>query len=136
MQQVRFLNSKGDFFMERPENYSYLYFPLASETGLKSAVTPTLGGDSKIDQEHFLPSHNQPDSKVLTGGGLPGSSLLVRYCRYHGFTRQMCSPPSCVIPIEIVVHFGLVIGTDCHRCIIQRCQQILFDVSDIRNAFL
>ena len=54
MQQVRFLNTKGDFFMERPENYSYLYFPLASETGLKSAVTPTLGGDSKIDQEHFL----------------------------------------------------------------------------------
>ena len=54
MQHVQFLGDNGDFRMDRPENYSYLYFPLASETGLKSAVTPNLGGDSKIDQEHFL----------------------------------------------------------------------------------
>ena len=54
MQHVHFLNDHGDFRMERPENYSYLYFPLASETGLKSAVTPQMGGDSKTCQEHFL----------------------------------------------------------------------------------
>ena len=40
--------------MRQPENISYLYFPLASETGLKSAVTPNLGGDSKVDQDTFL----------------------------------------------------------------------------------
>ena len=42
------------FSIEQPENTSYLYFPLASEKGLKSSVTPNLGGDAKIDQETFL----------------------------------------------------------------------------------
>ena len=40
--------------MEQPENYSYLYFPIAGEKGLKSCVTPNFGGDSKINQESFL----------------------------------------------------------------------------------
>ena len=40
--------------MENPENTSYLYFPLASETGLKSAITPNLGGDAKLNQDSFL----------------------------------------------------------------------------------
>lgn len=31
-----------------------LYFPLASETGLKGALTPDLHGDLKTDQNHFL----------------------------------------------------------------------------------
>ncbi len=37
-----------------PENYSGLYLPLAGEKGLKSSITPNLGGDSKTDQNHFL----------------------------------------------------------------------------------
>ena len=32
----------------------YLYFPLASERGLKSAITPDGGGDAKINQTSFL----------------------------------------------------------------------------------
>lgn len=40
--------------MEKPEHNSYLYFPLAGESGLKSSVTPLLGGDSKVDQNSFL----------------------------------------------------------------------------------
>ena len=51
---IRFLNDDGDFILDNPENYSGLYFPIASEAGLKSALTPNLGGDSKIDQETFL----------------------------------------------------------------------------------
>ncbi len=54
METIRFLDRDGAFFMEQPENYSYLYFPIAGEKGLKSAVTPNLGGDSKINQEAFL----------------------------------------------------------------------------------
>ncbi len=54
MQKIRYTGTQGEFSLKDPENYSYLYFPLASETGLKSALTPDLGGDSKIDQEHFL----------------------------------------------------------------------------------
>ena len=54
MNGIRFLNDDGDFTLKNPEEISGLYFPLAGEAGLKSAVTPTLGGDSKLDQESFL----------------------------------------------------------------------------------
>lgn len=54
METIRFLGSDGVFQIDQPENYSYLYFPIAGEKGLKSCVTPNLGGDSKINQEAFL----------------------------------------------------------------------------------
>ena len=54
VEQIKFLDENGTFTLRRPENVSGLYFPLASETGLKSAVSPNLGGDAKLDQETFL----------------------------------------------------------------------------------
>lgn len=54
MKHLKFIDKHGSFLIKQPENTSYLYFPLASETGLKSAITPNLGGDAKIDQETFL----------------------------------------------------------------------------------
>lgn len=54
LKHLKFVDRHGSFTMENPENISYLYFPLASEAGLKSAVTPNLGGDSKINQDSFL----------------------------------------------------------------------------------
>lgn len=54
MEAIRFLDDDGTFQIERPENYSYLYFPIAGEKGLKSCVTPNFGGDSKLNQEAFL----------------------------------------------------------------------------------
>lgn len=54
MKPLTFTNNKGDFKLSQTGNISSLYFPLASEVGLKSAVTPNLGGDSKINQETFL----------------------------------------------------------------------------------
>lgn len=54
METIRFLDNDGTFQVKQPENYSYLYFPIAGEKGLKSAITPNLGGDSKINQEAFL----------------------------------------------------------------------------------
>ena len=49
-----FLDDKGTFRLERPENVSYLYFPIAGEQGLKGAVTPRLGGDLKRGQNEFV----------------------------------------------------------------------------------
>lgn len=49
-----YIDSNGSFRMVHPENSSYLYFPLAGDSGLKSCVTPLLGGDSKLDQNAFL----------------------------------------------------------------------------------
>ena len=54
MDSYRFINEYADFTLDRPEETSGLYFPLASEAGLKSAVSPNLGGDAKLDQETFL----------------------------------------------------------------------------------
>ena len=46
MKHLQFIDEHGSFSIEQPENTSYLYFPLASEKGLKSSVTPNLGGDA------------------------------------------------------------------------------------------
>ena len=54
MERIQYLSDDGTFVLENPETCTGLYFPLAGEAGLKSAVAPNLGGDSKLDQEHFL----------------------------------------------------------------------------------
>ncbi len=54
METIRFLDENGTFSLKNPEAVSGLYFPLASEAGLKCAVAPDLAGDSKLDQESFL----------------------------------------------------------------------------------
>ena len=54
MNGIRFLGKDGTFSIDQPENYSYLYFPAAGEHGIKSALTPNLGGDIKINQNAFL----------------------------------------------------------------------------------
>lgn len=54
MKAYTYTDKFGSFHMEKPERNSYLYFPLAGECGLKSSITPLLGGDSKVDQNTFL----------------------------------------------------------------------------------
>lgn len=54
METIHFTGNDGTFFLVQPENYSYLYFPIAGEHGIKSAVTPNLGGDIKLNQNAFL----------------------------------------------------------------------------------
>lgn len=52
--QYEYLDNHGTFRLENPEHTSYLYFPIANEAGLKSSVTPLLGGDAKEGQNTFL----------------------------------------------------------------------------------
>ncbi|MBQ6888282.1 MAG: cellobiose phosphorylase [Lachnospiraceae bacterium] len=54
MNQISFLDKNGNFAMKQPENYSYLYFPVAGEKGIKGAVTPNFGGDIKLNQNAFI----------------------------------------------------------------------------------
>ncbi len=54
MDKIRFLDEDGTFVIEQPENYSALYFPIAGEKGIKSSLSPNLGGDIKINQNAFL----------------------------------------------------------------------------------
>lgn len=52
--QYEYLDNHGTFRLDNPEHTSYLYFPIANEAGLKSSVTPLLGGDAKEGQNTFL----------------------------------------------------------------------------------
>lgn len=54
MKGYYFLDEQGTFALDMPENYSYQYFPVAGEKGIKSALTPDFGGDSKRGQNEFL----------------------------------------------------------------------------------
>lgn len=51
---ITFEHENEIFAMEHPDNYTYLYFPIAGEQGIKSSVTPNFSGDSKLDQNTFL----------------------------------------------------------------------------------
>lgn len=54
MKQYVFTDKEGSFQVENPELTSYLYFPVAGESGVMSSITPLLGGDSKTGQNTFL----------------------------------------------------------------------------------
>lgn len=45
---------EGIFLLNQPEATNGLYFPLANEAGMMSAISPRLHGDSKTGQHHFL----------------------------------------------------------------------------------
>lgn len=54
MKRIEFIDGNGSFRLANPQKYSYLYFPVAGEDGIKSSLTPLLGGDAKLDQNTFL----------------------------------------------------------------------------------
>ena len=54
MTKIKFIDKNGTFRLKNPENYNGLYLPIAGEKGLKSSITPNLGGDSKTSQNTFL----------------------------------------------------------------------------------
>ena len=51
---MEFIDENGSFRLRNPQKYSCLYFPAAGENGIKSSLTPLLGGDAKKDQNTFL----------------------------------------------------------------------------------
>lgn len=54
MGEIQFVDEHGSFRLKNPQNYSYLYFPVAGEDGIRASLTPLLGGDAKKDQNTFL----------------------------------------------------------------------------------
>ncbi|MDP2921833.1 MAG: cellobiose phosphorylase [Candidatus Omnitrophota bacterium] len=50
----RFIDDSAAFLARNPDKVSRLYFPLASESGIMSSVSPNLHGDIKRDQHSFL----------------------------------------------------------------------------------
>jgi cellobiose phosphorylase len=50
----RFIDEKGTFELDDPQDSSYLFLPLVNQAGMISSVTPTFNGDAKADQNAFL----------------------------------------------------------------------------------
>ena len=48
MASYQFLDEKVKFTLKAPENYSYQYFPVAGENGIKRALTPNLGETARL----------------------------------------------------------------------------------------
>ncbi|MDO4621970.1 MAG: cellobiose phosphorylase, partial [Eubacteriales bacterium] len=98
MSKITFIDDNGTFVIRNPENYSGLYFPLAGEQGIKASITPNLGGDSKLDQNHFLLEpvsienlHNNKNTRnfwcMIDGNGawsVTGSSARQEYEKFTG----------------------------------------------------
>ncbi len=101
MKKCEFLDSYGTFRLEKPENTSYLYFPVANEAGIMSSVTPFLGGDCKTSQNTFVLSpvsaeelHNNKSSRnfwFLTSQGIwsaTGMSAETHALRYTDMEEE------------------------------------------------
>lgn len=52
--KIEYLNSRGDFKLEKADENSYLYFPVGNDAGVMACVTPDLHGDNKTGQNSFL----------------------------------------------------------------------------------
>lgn len=54
MKNYEFLDNKGTFKLNNSDTNSYMYFPLANDAGMMSAITQNLHGDIKLDQNTFI----------------------------------------------------------------------------------
>ena len=54
MEKYKFIDNKGTFELKNSDNNSYMYFPLANDAGMMSAITQNLHGDIKLDQNTFI----------------------------------------------------------------------------------
>ncbi|MBO4636581.1 MAG: cellobiose phosphorylase [Clostridiales bacterium] len=54
MNGYEYQGGNGRFILQDADKYSYLYFPVASESGMMGSLTPELGGDLKTSQNTFL----------------------------------------------------------------------------------
>jgi len=48
------INKQGRFHITNVNNLSYTYFPMCNTKSMKSSISPSLGGDTNIDQNSFL----------------------------------------------------------------------------------
>ncbi len=50
----KFTDNCGSFELKNAGANSYLYFPICNEAGIMGSLTPSLGGDLMLDQNHFI----------------------------------------------------------------------------------
>lgn len=101
MPSWQLIDDQGTFVLPQPESSSELYFPLCGESGALGSVTPTLGGDLKLDQNSFLLSpvsafnlHNDKSTRALwvhsdaKSWAATGGSAQQEYARMSGHAER------------------------------------------------
>lgn len=102
MSRIEFTDRHGSFRFLNPQNVSYLYFPVAGEgpSGIRSSVTPGLGGDAKRDQNTFLLEpvssedlHNNRATrnfwcKLATGGAWSATGISAETESFKGTEKE------------------------------------------------
>ncbi len=66
MGKIEFVDESGSFCLKNPQDYSYLYFPVAGEDGIRSCLTPLLGGDAKKTRILFCMSRSARRTYITT----------------------------------------------------------------------
>lgn len=69
MSQCQYLYHRGEFRLDQPQKQYAIYFPLCNEAGVKSAISPTLQGDMKLDQNRFALTPVSEDDLALNKTG-------------------------------------------------------------------
>lgn len=100
------LRADGSFSLRGAEEFSYLYFPLFSPSGLLSVVSPEFQGDIKTDLNHFL---LQPVSVEDLRHSLFGRHVFFTvdgelFSNTGKTPVQKLSPDQVVVDAEILIH--------------------------------
>ncbi|PKL00566.1 MAG: cellobiose phosphorylase [Tenericutes bacterium HGW-Tenericutes-1] len=69
------IKKSGEFLLENAEDFNYLYMPLFNESGIMSAISPNLGGDTKLDHHHYALTPVSSEDLVNT---IPSRNVFFR----------------------------------------------------------
>lgn len=96
MGSLKYIDKKGTFTLDNPDLTSYMYFPLANEAGMMSAITPDLGGDIKLDQNTFLLEPVSSENLHITNQAEISGFMLKE--KEHGLLQVdlQCNRHSCL----------------------------------------
>ena len=87
--KYEYLNSNGNFKLEKADENSYLYFPIGNNAGVMACVTPDLHGDNKTGQNSFLLEPVSVEGLHTTNNG---RNIWFRINKKTVWAANGCSP--------------------------------------------
>ncbi|MDI9488338.1 MAG: cellobiose phosphorylase, partial [Bacillota bacterium] len=87
--KIKYLNSRGNFKLDKADENSYLYFPIGNDADVMACVTPNLHGDNKIGQNSFLLEPVSVEGLHMTNNG---RNVWFRINKKTVWAANGCSP--------------------------------------------
>lgn len=95
--KYEYLNSNGDFKLDKADENSYLYFPIGNNAGVMACVTPDLHGDNKTGQNSFLLEPVSAEDLHTTNNG---RNIWFRINKKTAWAANGCSP------MQVMARYG------------------------------